>query len=50
MHLHEGLQNLTQLRTEELTGLRLHAQMVTGALEGLQREITDLLKRVQALT
>ena len=49
MHLHEGLQELTQLPAEDLTGLRLHAQAVTSALHALQREIADLLTRVHAL-
>jgi hypothetical protein len=50
MHLYEGLQDLAQLRTDELAGLRLHAQIVSGALQILQSEIADLLKRVQAMT
>ncbi len=50
MHLHEGLQDLAQLRTDELASLRLHAQLVSGALQILQSEISDLLKRVQAMT
>ena len=49
MHLHEGLQGLTQLPAQDLAGLRLHAQAVTSALHTLQREIADLLTRVNAL-
>jgi hypothetical protein len=49
MHLHEGLQELALLRVEDLTSLRLHAQVVTSSLRSLQGEIADLLTRIQAL-
>ena len=50
MHLHEGLQGLTQLPAEDLTGLRLHAQAITSALQAIQKEIAGLLGRVHGLT
>ena len=46
LNLYEGLQGLATMRTEELTGLKLHAQAVGIILQALQSEISQLLATV----
>jgi hypothetical protein len=46
MNLHEGLQALSQMPSEELTGLKLHAQAAGVILQALQSKISQLLATV----
>jgi hypothetical protein len=46
MNLHEGLQALTRMKPEELTGLKLHAQATGVILQALQSEISQLLAAI----